>query len=260
MSGNYEDVDCKIPNGHFEYYHANGVLDSIGNCAHGKKEGLWLSYYPNKMMKDSAFYVHGRKTGTSLEWHKNGYLRDSSITNVDGSGLQVTWFDNGVPSSVGKYSAGHKMTGKWLFYHKNGKLSSREDYREDLLINKHYFDEEGNAVSDTTNIDKIAVFPGGMEAWSKFMQKSIYFPLDYIISNAAKAIAVLSFTIDENGNVGDVFVVVPFDPAFDPIAEQAIKKSPRWMPGVENHRNVKVQFYQPVVFTNYIRERDGGAK
>ena len=61
------------------------------------------------------------------------------------SGVEVSWFDNGQPSSAGKFSE-FKQHGQWQYFHKNGQISSIEIYDHDSLKNKQYFDENGNIV------------------------------------------------------------------------------------------------------------------
>jgi hypothetical protein len=53
-----------------------------------------------------------------------GYLSDSAMYNPDGSGIHVSWFDNGNPSSAGYLAAGYKPRGRWKYFHKNGNLSA----------------------------------------------------------------------------------------------------------------------------------------
>ena len=213
MIGSYTDTSCKISEGHFEYYYSNKNLQSVGSYKNGKKDGLWLDFYPNRMMQDSIVYVEGNKSGSSLEWHSNGYMMDSAVWNDNGSGVEVSWFDNGNASSAGRYSAGYKQNGKWQYFHKNGKPAATELYNEGTLIDKKYFDEDGNPVADTTNRDKPAEFSGGNAAWQKYLLKHTYFPTQYKFDNADKAVVVIEATVDEDGNMTDVTVNTPLYPA-----------------------------------------------
>ena len=74
MAGKYSDRKLKVRNGNFYYFHANGSLDASGKYKNDKKDGLWLNYYPNKMLMDSGVYSNGNIVGTRLSWHINGYL------------------------------------------------------------------------------------------------------------------------------------------------------------------------------------------
>lgn len=249
MKGNYTDTSCKIATGNFVYYYANKRLESQGAYMNGKKDGLWLDYYPNGIMQDSIVYKSGNKTGTSLAWHSNGYLQDSAVWQNDGSGVEISWFDNGNPSAAGRFSAGYKMNGKWQFFHKNGKLSALELYDNGVLTDKQYFDEDGYGLTDTTNKDKAAEFPGGNSAWQKYLSKHLYFPTQYKFENADKAVVVIRAVIDEDGNLTDAEVNTPLYPAFDDIALNAVKKSPKWQPAIQHNRRVKYAFSQPVYFS-----------
>jgi len=248
MSGTYTDTSCKIAEGLFYYYHPNKSLQSTGSYKHGKKEGLWLGFYPNGIISDSSIYISGNKIGVSYAWHSNGYLRDSAVWGIDGAGVEVSWFDNGNPAAAGRYGAGYKQNGKWQYFHKNGKLSALESYNNGVLTDKQYFDENGNGMPDTTNKDSEAVFPGGTKAWSKYLDKSLYFPTQYKFENADKAVVVVSAVIDEEGNMTDVTINTPLYPAFDDIAMKAVKKSPKWQPAMQHNRRVKYRIMQAVYF------------
>ncbi len=249
MMGSYTDTSCKTTQGHFEYYYSNRHLQSIGSYKNGWKDGLWLDFYPNQMMQDSIVYVDGNRSGTTLWWHPNGYMKDSAVWNADGSGVEVSWFDNGNASSAGRYSAGYQQNGKWQYFHKNGKPSATELYKAGTLIDKQYFDEDGKPVPDTTNRDKPAEFPGGNDAWQKYLLNHTYFPTQYKFDNADKAVVVVEATIDEDGNVTNVELNTPLYPAFDEIALKAVRNSPKWKPAIQHNRRVKYSFIQAIVFS-----------
>ena len=248
MQGTYEDADAKVKNGIFYFYHPNGALQTVGRYVHGKMDGLFLEFHTNGMLSDSTVYRMGNPVGLSLGWTNEGFMSDSTFMNEDGSGTSVRWFGNGMPSSAGRYSAGMKMDGKWTFYHCNGQVSSLETYDQGKLMEKRYFDERGAEMKDTSNRDHPASFPGGNEAWRKYILKKTYFPENYKIVNSDKAIVVVSFIIDENGEIAEAFTSTPFYPAFDKIAENAIRSSPKWTPAVNHNRRVKMYMRQPITF------------
>ena len=248
MEGNYKDSACNIPVGKFHYFHSNGMLEETGNYTDGTRDSLWLKFYPDGMMEDSAYYINGHRSGTSMSWYQNGFPSDSSVFNNDGSGMEIKWFDTGTPASAGVYAAGRKTTGRWQYFHSNGKLSSLEIYKDGEMINKQYFDEGGNAMTDTASNDREATFPGGQKAWSKYVYKGVYFPEQYKIVNSDSAVVVVRFIIDTDGNVKDSFVSTPFYPQFDKMALAVIKKSPKWIPARNHNRNMYGYRLQPINF------------
>lgn len=248
MSGLYQDSTCKIASGTFYYFHSNGQLQSTGHYVDGKKDGLWIGYYSNGMINDSTHYNRDRPVGTSLRWHRNGFLSDSSVFNGDGNAVKVSWFDDGSVSAAGRFSAGYKENGKWKYFHKNGKVSAEEIYESGRLVDRKYFDENGNPEADTTSKDRRSDFPGGPKAWLKYLDKKGYFPPQYTITNADSVTVVVRAEIDEDGKVDDVEIVVPFNPSFDDIVKRVLQKSPPWIPAIHHNRKVKSYITQPVTF------------
>ncbi len=248
MVGKYKDKETKIHDGQFYYFHSNGIVSSTGILKDGKKEGLWYSFHNTGNLKDSSVYLNAERTGTSLSWHPNGFMKDSIIINNDESGISVSWFDNGNPSSAGFLKQSTKPHGTWNYYHKNGNLSAKEVYENGKLISKTHYDELGVELKDSKRKDTEASFPGKTDAWLAYLYKKSWFPEQFRFINKDKAVVVITFTINEEGKVEDAFVSTPFYPAFDKIALDAIINSPNWKPAISHNRTVKAWFSQPVTF------------
>lgn len=236
MQGLYEDSATKIANGYFYYYYANGIPESVGRMVHNKEQGLWLSYYNNGYMRDSTVYDKGKPTGTSLSWHVTGYPADSIVYNNDGTAVEVDWHSNGVISGAGRLKD-DKMNGVWQFFHNNGRLAAEEVYDTGRLVSGKYFNKDGN-MQDTPVNRESAEFPGGDKAWKKFVHRTSYFPGQYHITNANSATFVINVIVDEDGNLVEPFVSVPFNEVFEDIVLKGLKKSPRWLPAIHHNRSV----------------------
>jgi antitoxin component YwqK of YwqJK toxin-antitoxin module len=236
--GLYEDQEDLMPNGTFYWFYFNGALESVGKYIHGKKSGIWMDYFPDRTLKDSANYEDGHPIGISLGWYKNGASRDSLNVDSNGNGVYISWFDNGNPSSAGRYTDFNKQQGKWQYFHKNGRMSSLEIYHLDTLIDKNYFDEDGNPMSDTTSNDRDVQFVGGEKAWNKYFDKNVYFPSGYEFKNGYQAIVTVTATVNEDGKVIDYQVSLPLNPAFDKAALGLFDNSPLWEPAISHNRKV----------------------
>ncbi len=248
MSGLYEDSATRSANGVSYFYYSNGMTESTGKNVHNKKEGLWLNFYRDGSLRDSTVYENGTPAGTSIGWHQNGYPSDSVVYNKDGSSVEVNWFDNGVPASAGRKML-EKNNGAWQFFHKNGQLAATEVFDNGKLLSRKYYDENGIEEADTTSKNREARFPGGQAGWKKFILKHIYFPDQYRLVNADAVTVVVTATIDEDGNVTDPFVEVPFNKAFDDIAIAIFRKSPKWIPAIRYNRTVQQRVGQPITFS-----------
>jgi TonB family protein len=222
----------------------------MGAYRNGKKEGLWLQYYSDGSLYDSTVYESGNPVGARVSWYRSGYMSDSGNYSPDGSGVYFAWFDNGQPSCAGRYAQEFKKAGKWRYFYRSGGMSAAEVYdQHGKLLEKSFFDEKGKLLTDTTNDDRKASFPGGPVAWADYLNRALYFPDQYTFTNGDEATVVVTAVINEDGRVMDVEVEVPFYPAFDKIALDAVRHSPTWIPAMDHHRKVKGYIRQPVTFS-----------
>lgn len=248
MAGLYQDADCKKPHGQFYYYHANRKLESLGKYKNGKKDGLWLSFHSNGMMEDSTHYDNGDPVGTSKSWWPNGMPHDSIVYNPDGTAVHVSWFENGTPSAAGRYVMKNVPVGKWKYFHSNGQTSAVEIYLNGMTTERTLYDENGQQMPEGSDQDREASFPGGTKAWDKYLHKKVFFPDRYKLANADQAVVVVTFSVDEDGKVGDAFVSTPLFRQFDDIALKAVQGSPNWLPAIAHNRRIKTWMRQAIVF------------
>jgi TonB family protein len=254
MEGLYADSACTIRSGCFRYIYPSCIPESTGRCRDGKKQGGWLSYYSDGLLADSTVYDNGNPVGARTSWYRTGYMRDSGNYDPDGSGLHIAWFDNGNPSAAGRYAPGYKRSGKWQYFYKAGGLSATEIYdNAGRLQTKHFFDEKGTMQNDTANDDREPAFPGGAQAWSNYLDRSLYFPDQSAFTNGDEATVVIKALIAEDGRVVDAEVEVPYYPAFDKIALEAVRRSPTWVPAMDHHRKVSGEIHLPVTFSQPAR-------
>jgi len=249
MIGLYKDSLCKVRHGWFRYYYFNEQREAIGKYSNDKKDGLWVRWYYNGMMRDSSLFREGIPEYI-YAWHSNGYMSDSSVYHANGSSVHVYWFDNGSIASAG-YASGDKQTGRWKYFHRNGKMAAIEDYDAGKLTARTYYDEEGVQLQDTTNRDREAEFKGGSSAWRSYLENKLQFPPNVKLVNTDVITVVVVATVDEDGKLSDIYIDTPFDPLFNDEAVRVMKKSPKWVPAVSHNRRVKQVIRQPVSFGQY---------
>lgn len=248
MSALYADEAGKVHNGHAYYFHANGTPSAIGRMINNKQEGVCLSYHSNGMMSDSALFKNGKVVDKRLQWHPNGMLSDSIVRINDSAFVHMGWFEDGNISYAG-YMINDQQNGKWQYFHHNGQVSALETYANGKLLKAEYFDERGNALRDTSNVNRDASIKGGQSAWTNYLSKNLYWPEGLTFTTPASVTVGISFWVDENGKITDAEVYLPFHNSFDKIALATIKNSPKWLPAISHNRAVKVRRVQPVVFS-----------
>ncbi len=89
-------------------------------------------------------------------------------------------------------------------------------------------------------------FPGGKEAFIKFMQQNLRQPDDF--DEGQKMTVIANFVVDAEGNIVNIDIVQNGRKDLDTEVIRVIKKMPRWNPGMQNGRKVAVYFKVPVTF------------
>ena len=94
-------------------------------------------------------------------------------------------------------------------------------------------------------VEKMPSFPGGSEALKEYLKKNTRYPNpDACIQGRV----VVVFVVDEKGNLSDVKVARSVEPSLDAEAVRVVKSMPRWNPGIEKGKAVKVRYTLPVTF------------
>lgn len=105
-----------------------------------------------------------------------------------------------------------------------------------------------NNVYTTAGVEEFPEFPGGMAAWSKFIQKNLRYP--YMAQEIGlQGKVFVSFVIEKDGSVSDVSLVKGIGGGCDEEALRVIKKSPKWKAGKQNKTAVRVRYNMPINYT-----------
>ncbi len=106
----------------------------------------------------------------------------------------------------------------------------------------------GNDVKDLYSVDVYPEFPGGMEAWSKYIQRNLRYP-SMAQEEGVGGKVFLSFVVEKDGTISDVKLVKGIGYGCDEEAMRVIKKSPRWKAGMQNNLPVRVRYSMPINYT-----------
>jgi len=91
-------------------------------------------------------------------------------------------------------------------------------------------------------------FQGGDEnVFTKWFFERLIYPADAKKDNVQGRV-ILQFTIDEEGSVGNLKVLKSAAPSLDQEALRVVAMSPKWTPGTQKGKNVKVTYVFPVIF------------
>jgi periplasmic protein TonB len=93
-----------------------------------------------------------------------------------------------------------------------------------------------------------AKFPGGDEAWRKYISREMERSLDELQEEGKAGTCTVQFIVDKNGKISDVEVLTMKGSKLAEICANAIRKGPDWTPAENNGMKVKAYRKQPVTF------------
>ncbi|MDD2584256.1 MAG: energy transducer TonB [Bacteroidales bacterium] len=91
-------------------------------------------------------------------------------------------------------------------------------------------------------------FQGGDEnAFTKWVAERLVYP-EIAKENSVQGRVILQFRVNTDGSVDNVKVVRGVDPSLDKEAVRVISSSPKWTPGRQRNKAVRVVYTFPVIF------------
>lgn len=106
-------------------------------------------------------------------------------------------------------------------------------------------EEEDNVVFQV--VEKMPSFPGGDAALFKFLGDNVKYPV-IAQENGVQGRVICQFVVNRDGSIVDVEVVRSVDASLDKEAIRVIKSMPKWSPGQQRGKPVRVKYTLPVNF------------
>lgn len=98
-----------------------------------------------------------------------------------------------------------------------------------------------------TVVEVMPVFPGGQTALVQYIASHLKYPT-VAQENGIQGRVLVSFVVGEDGYVEDVQVIKGVEPMLDKEAVRVIQSLPRWTPGNQQGKPVRVKYTVPVTF------------
>lgn len=99
---------------------------------------------------------------------------------------------------------------------------------------------------DFVAVEKQPEFPGGREAWARFLNRYLQTPAE--LQAGEKRVVHISFVVDVDGSITRFKVLQSGGSVFDNEVIRVLKKMPKWKAAIQNGRAIAVTFTQPVTF------------
>jgi periplasmic protein TonB len=100
-----------------------------------------------------------------------------------------------------------------------------------------------------TIVETMPEYPGGTNEMMLFIQKNTEYPKSEK-DKGIQGTVYVTFVVEKDGSIGDAKVLrgIPCGPLTNQAAVDVVNKMPRWKPGTQNGKTVRVQYNLPVKF------------
>ena len=96
-------------------------------------------------------------------------------------------------------------------------------------------------------VEVMPQFPGGQIAMLKYLMENIKYP-EQAMKEGIQGRVTVRFIVEKDGSISNVKPVLSVHPLLDKEAVRVVKSMPKWSPGKQKGKPVRVQFNVPVMF------------
>lgn len=130
------------------------------------------------------------------------------------------------------------------------EIDTEDDKDREVVINAPVstgpvVEEEDGVIFQV--VETMPSFPGGDAALFKYLSDNVKYPV-IAQENGIQGRVICQFVVNRDGSIVDVVVVRPVDPSLDKEAIRVIQSMPRWTPGRQRGKAVRVKYTLPVNF------------
>ena len=118
-----------------------------------------------------------------------------------------------------------------------------------LMVNTNAMAQNKEVATDKV-LEKAEVmpeFPGGEQAMMDFVAKNVQYPQEARDKEISGRVLV-GFIVEKDGSIGDVKVVKGIGGGCDEEAVRVVKAMPKWKPGMDKGKPVRVSYVMPFTF------------
>lgn len=114
-----------------------------------------------------------------------------------------------------------------------------------LTANAQTAKEQKDKVYDVCEV--LPEYPGGRIALMKFLGENVVYPPE-AAKRKEQGRVLVGFVVEKDGSISDTEILKHATPALDEAAVATVKKMPRWKPGMQDGKKVRVKFSVPITF------------
>ena len=122
-----------------------------------------------------------------------------------------------------------------------GKPMAGEDLKIGLLP------EGSNPNQSFDVVEEMPEFPGGSDALMKYLATNVHYP-EAAEKAGVQGRVIVTFVVDSDGSISDANILKSVDPSLDQEALRLVNSMPKWTPGKQKGKAVRVKYTIPIAF------------
>jgi TonB family protein len=216
----------------YEWYGVDHKIEVKGKLSNWKKEGEWVCSFANGEILYKEIF-------------KGDLFQSGYYTRPDGRRKEQYYIE-----LKNKFLPPCKLeaTEKFLY---DDRLT-RNDYSFFSFLPKpRVYNPALDTISDDRKVFLVVDTPpeyvGGLEAMYKFISRNMRYPASARKMNIQGSVFV-GFIVEPDGTVSEAAVIKGVSDDCDQEALRVVKMMPKWIPGKQNGRAVRVKFILPMKF------------
>ena len=168
-----------------------------------------------------------------------------AVIRISGSKLGTVTDRNGEFSLEAK--KGDRIEVMYVGYANGTVVVSDPQVKFDIRLQK-----DDSDVSSTNNnpfdvVEEMPQFPGGAAALMQYLSKNIRYP-EEAHKNNIQGRVIVNFIVETDGSITEAKVTRSIHPLLDAEALRVINAMPKWNPGMQGGKPVRVKYTVPVTF------------
>ena len=221
----FDKKEINIETGWIEIYDDNGFPMDLTDTVIYNEDGSYVKFETTEALDPISGEMRNRITATCC--------------NADGTPNNDFQFHL---SSMEKH-------GDTTMYSVDPFSISTENFRLKILTTENnpvqVIEKDNDSIYNT--VEEMPEFPGGMEAMMKYISENVKYPEEAKDKNISGRVFV-SFVIEKDGSVNEVKIMRGIGGGCDEEAVRVISAMPKWKPGKQKGKPVRVSYMLPLNF------------
>ena len=232
----------------------SGFTDTVDIDISYNRQGRYTYYTPAGNKVKEGDFKDGLYYGQWQHYYKATGNLEKKVAYVNGQMVHATEYSDttGTVTSEMSYKQGKMDSLTQYRYHPNGKLRSvtvsiGQKTEKMTCYSLTGEDTSCETAKSSTVYQFVEQMPSPPYNMMEYLSNNITYPEKARLKGLHGRVAI-SFTVMDDGSIEDVAVAQPVSPDIDEEALRVISTMPKWRPGRQNGKPVKVMYTQPISF------------